>query len=108
MKCSAIDKDLASLDDRLTPRGSVMRKAFFLELGITLCILGVECLVLDKAILKKQKTETVASSAQSLFRPQESTPDPKELKPEDWHPWSLLSSGAVIILYSFSIPRRNS
>ena len=108
MKCSAIDKDRALLDDRLLPRGSVMWKAFFVALGITLCILGVECLVLDKAILKKQKTETVAACAQSLFRPQESTPDPKELKPEDWHPWSLLSSGAVIILYSFSIPRRNS
>ena len=85
-----------------------MWKAFFVALGITLCILGVECLVLDKAILKREKSETVSASAQSLFRPQEATLDPKELKPEDWHPWSLLSSGAVIILYSFSIPRRNS
>ena len=40
-----------------------------------------------------------------------STPNPrrapqKQIVPPPWAPWSLLSSGAVMCLYSFTIPRR--
>jgi hypothetical protein len=28
------------------------------------------------------------------------------IAPPDWAPWSLLSAGAVVMLYSFTIPRR--
>jgi hypothetical protein len=84
-----------------------MWRAFFVALGISLCILGVECLVLDKAVLKREQPETVAASAKTLFSTNEPILKNKELKPKDWHPWSLLSSGAVIILYSFSLPRRH-
>ena len=29
-----------------------------------------------------------------------------ELVPPDWVPWSLLGTGAVVMLYSFTIPQR--
>ena len=84
-----------------------MWRAFFVALGITLCILGVECLVLDKAVLKNQQPETVGTTAKTLFSSNDPILKNKELAPKDWHPWSLLSSGAVIILYSFSLPKRH-
>jgi hypothetical protein len=30
----------------------------------------------------------------------------KEVSPPAWAPWSLLSLGAVTLLYSFTIPKR--
>ena len=33
-------------------------------------------------------------------------PVKKELQPPEWAPWSFMGAGAVVLLYSFSIPRR--
>ena len=82
-----------------------MWRSLFLAAGIVLCILGAECLILDKAVLA-QKTDHPEQTASFFTSP--STPAPKEIKPPDWAPWSLLSGGAVVILYSYSIPRRNA
>ena len=30
----------------------------------------------------------------------------KVVTPPDWAPWSLMAGGAVVVLYSFTIPRR--
>jgi hypothetical protein len=30
----------------------------------------------------------------------------REVMPPDWVPWSLLGAGAVVMLYSFTIPQR--
>jgi len=59
-------------------------------------ILGVECLVIDKAVLTAAEpgAGTVGVVAS------------REVKPYEWAPWSLLSGGAIIIIYSFTIPRR--
>jgi hypothetical protein len=32
----------------------------------------------------------------------------KEITPPAWAPWSLMSFGAVTLLYSFTIPKRAS
>lgn len=66
-----------------------MWRAFFLAVGIYACILGAECLLIDKAVLA----------------PREGT-GREELVPPDWVSWSLLSAGAVTILYSFTLPQR--
>jgi hypothetical protein len=67
-----------------------MWRAFFLAVGVYAVILGVECLVIDKAILA----------------PTQGSPGRGEFMPPDWVSWSLLSAGAVTMLYSFTIPRR--
>ncbi len=82
-----------------------MWRALFLAVGIVLCILGVECLVLEKAVLAKDAEELPQQSVAFFTQPNE--PAAKEVKPPDWAPWSLLAGGAVVILYSYSIPRRN-
>jgi hypothetical protein len=71
-----------------------MWRSFFLALGAYCCLLGVEALALERAVLKVD-----AMNAQSTWR---------EIVPPDWAPWSLMGAGAVVMLYSFTIPQRVS
>lgn len=71
-----------------------MWRSLFLALGVTCCLLGVEALAIERAIVivpdkKNPKTYTQ-----------------KVVTPPDWAPWSLMAGGAVVVLYSFTIPRR--
>ena len=81
-----------------------MWRALFLALGIYACIFGAECLVVDSFVM----TNAAASSPPgqtSLF--QSSTPlaASRDWKPAEWAPWSLLSTGAIVILYSITLNR---
>ena len=78
-----------------------MWRALFLAVGITLCITGGEFLLIDKATLAKPAA--AATNSQGNGGQQA---DVRDFKPPEWAPWSLLSTGSVIILYSFTIPRR--
>ncbi len=66
-----------------------MWRSLFLAIGISCIIIGLEGLALDSATLKPWVTE-----------------GPRDINLDTWMPWSLLSSGAVVVLYSFTIPRR--
>ena len=81
-----------------------MWRACFLAVGITLVVWGVECLVIEKAVLAGEAKPAQAEYGALLAAPTQ--PSAREIKPPEWAPWSLLSSGAVVILYSFTIPRR--
>ena len=72
-----------------------MWRALFLGLGIFCCLLGVEALAIDKAILSGPRSGT---GGPQVIR--------REITPPPWAPWSLMSTGAVVVLYSFSIPKR--
>ena len=71
-----------------------MWRSLFLAFGAYTCLLGVEALAVEKAVLKKPPQGQVRLI------------DRDEIVPPDWAPWSLLASGAVVTLYSFTIPRR--
>jgi hypothetical protein len=71
-----------------------MWRAFFLAVGAYCCLLGVEALALDSAVLKPE------------VRGGQQVAPGKTISPPDWAPWSLMGAGAVVTLYSFSIPRR--
>ena len=66
-----------------------MWRAFFLACGASVLLLGLECLVVDDFVLAARE----GTGARAL-------------NPPDWAPWSLISGGAVTILYSFTIPQR--
>lgn len=71
-----------------------MWRALFLAIGVYCCLLGVEALALDQAVLKpKVRGGQVIAPA-------------RRITPPDWAPWSLMAGGAVVVLYSFTIPRR--
>jgi hypothetical protein len=71
-----------------------MWRSLFLALGAYTCLLGVEALAIDKAVFKKP-----ADGQPPII-------DREEIVPPEWAPWSLMASGAVVVLYSFTIPRR--
>ena len=80
-----------------------MWRAIFLAVGIFLVILGVECLGVEKIVLKAREDPPPPST------PWEQAPKegpPKTIAPKSWTPYSLLSTGAVVCLYSFTLPRR--
>ncbi len=68
-----------------------MWRALFLALGASSLLLGAEALFIDQAVLK---------------RPEGSATVQKIVDPPEWAPWSLMAGGAVVVLYSFTIPRR--
>jgi hypothetical protein len=68
-----------------------MWRSFFLAVGLCVFIVGLECLVIDDF----QVVGT--SGGRSVSR---------QFTPPDWAPWSLMSVGAVTVLYSFTIPQR--
>lgn len=65
-----------------------MWRSIFLALGIFTLILGLETLLIDSA--------TFANHGEGAH----------ELIPAEWAPWSLLSAGTVVILYSFTLPQK--
>ncbi len=69
-----------------------MFRSLFLALGVYSCLLGVEALAIDQAVLKKPEGQPTAQQ--------------KVIAPPDWAPWSLLGAGAVVVIYSFTIPKR--
>lgn len=79
-----------------------MAKAFFLALGLSLCLLGGECFVVEKAVLAaKSKPKSNGSS----FLAATPTQKKKVIKTPEWAPWTFLSAGAVIVLYSVTVGR---
>ena len=73
-------------------KGTLMWRSFFLAVGAYCCLLGVEALAVERAIVK-----VTPSQARSATR---------DVIPPDWAPWSLLGTGAVVVLYSFTLPQR--
>ena len=67
-----------------------MWRSLFLALGIFTLVLGLETLVVDSA--------TFASHGEPAAA--------REMIPAEWAPWSLLSAGTVVILYSFTLPQK--
>ena len=78
-----------------------MWRAIFLAIGIYLFILGVECLGVEKVILKKRQKAPVQAD-NSTFLSFEPAPAPQiNIVPPDYAPWSLMATGAIVFIYSF-------
>lgn len=73
-----------------------MWRALFVALGLSAVILGVECLVVEKAVLAQHDAKSTPQSAAVK----------RDFVPPDWAPWSLMSVGAVTMLYSVTLPKR--
>jgi len=89
-----------------------MLRSFFMAIGISLTILGGECLVIDKAVLVLPATKKEASSfrigSMSLKVPfTGSQPSKREVKPPEWAPWTLLAAGVAVSLFSLTVARES-
>jgi hypothetical protein len=76
----------------------------FLAIGVYLCILGAQCLAVEKVVLKiREQPRAVQNSLLS------DPPNPGSkitIVPPAYAPWSLMAFGSVVILYAFDLPRR--
>jgi hypothetical protein len=81
-----------------------MWRAIFLAIGIALCLLGLECVVVEKAVL----ADSVAPPAPILAADGTFTVPgtAREIEVREWMPFSFVGAGIVIILYTVTIPRR--
>lgn len=87
-----------------------MWRAFFLAIGVTLCLVGVECMVLDHAVLASsgQGERPAAPPLDyggygfAVDPPRSTVAESKTIEPPEWAPWSLLSCGAIVLLYSIT------
>ena len=77
----------------IVERKLAMWRAFFLALGAYCCLLGVEAMAVERAVLKVDPQSTQA-------------PRWREINPSKESPWIMMTSGAVVMLYSFTIPQR--
>ena len=88
-----------------------MWRAFFLAIAITFCLLGLECLVVDRVTLARPgQSEFTASMAYSdpFTDPVAAVPMQRTIEPADWAPWTLLALGAVTMLYAVTMRKGGS
>ncbi|MHB1036230.1 MAG: hypothetical protein ACYC35_15675 [Pirellulales bacterium] len=76
-----------------------MLRAFFVALGIYFCIVGVECMLVEKTVFVTHGDPAPGSLTESVGRA-------REVIVPDWVPWSLMSAGAVTMLYTVTVPKR--
>ncbi|MGA2067619.1 MAG: hypothetical protein ABSG86_21815 [Thermoguttaceae bacterium] len=80
-----------------------MWRALFLAIGLSLMILGLECLATERVYFRVHDAQPPATSL--VASAPQAGPE-KQFAPAPWMPWSFLSSGAVVFIYSFTIPRK--
>lgn len=84
-----------------------MWRAFFFAVGTMMVIVGVECLLIDSATFASEGQQTVQVRNGWFQQPQlMQVTTGKTVKPAEWIPWSLIASGAVVVLYAMTLPKR--
>lgn len=96
-----------------------MWRSLFLALGIFSLILGGETLVVDKYLMadSRKLPRIIQGNPQQANNPfqqvgyqnltgQVSRTPNRVVQTKDWMPWSLLATGAIIVLYTYSLPLR--
>ena len=89
-----------------------MWRAFFLAMGISACIFGAECLVVDHFVMADlpRPQQQVPAVNNSLFGQSTAIAAMKQpirtKRPPEWAPWTLMSTGAIVILYSITMNRQ--
>jgi hypothetical protein len=81
------------------PGSFAMWRSFFWSVGLFACVLGAQCLVVEKAVLPQTEPSTAARARAAAQK--------SEFEPPDWAPWSLFSFGAITLIYTVTIPNRS-
>lgn len=80
-----------------------MWRAFFIALGIMAIIVGFESLLIESANFYSDR----GSTAQEMLNPAAIAGQSTiTWEPKEWFPWLVLSVGALIVIYSFTLPKR--
>jgi hypothetical protein len=80
-----------------------MWRSVYCAIGIAALILGAEFLVIERATLTLPPENGAPSN--SLLSGFQQTVHSREFIPPEWAPWTLISFGAVTVLYATSVAR---
>ena len=80
-----------------------MWRAFFLGVGIFLVIVGAQCAVVEKAVLRIHDDPPPVLN---IFQSDPTVGPNKIIFTQPWWACSLMAAGSVTILYTFTISRR--
>ena len=92
-------------------------RALFLALGITMILLGSQLFFVEQVEIRQLRPATpntaanTGSAYDSAFQnasAQQPAPAPRTvtISRKEWMPWSLLAIGSIVVIYTFTIPRR--
>lgn len=82
-----------------------MWRSLFLAIGVYVALLGAQCLVVQRFVLTQQEV-VIQANIGILGEEKTKITRKKEVVPPPWAPWSLMSTGAITCIYSFTIPAR--
>jgi hypothetical protein len=80
-----------------------MWRTLFTAFGVFVFLLGAQCLVIDKFVMRSRVT-TVTTNW--MGNPETTTGPQREFVPTEWAPWSFMSGGAVVCLYAVAISNK--
>lgn len=80
-----------------------MLRSLFLAVGIMLIVVGVESMFIDSANLHAAAESSAASFNGSGGAPVAST---KSWQPGEKFPFAMLAVGAIVVVYSNTLPKR--
>lgn len=80
-----------------------MWRSLFLALGTMMIIIGVEAMLIDSATVYAAAESSAAEFMDPSGSPAVNT---KVIRPGEWTPWVILSVGAIVVLYAFTLPQR--
>lgn len=84
-----------------------MGRPLCFALGITAFLFGIECLILEKAVLKSRNEpefDPVAyTGLNALVGAESPLGSNKEFVPKEWMPWTLMGAGAVTMIYTSTL-----
>jgi hypothetical protein len=82
-----------------------MMRATFFSIGLFITLWGVSLLFVDKIVLSSREEAMRSQGFRGMFT-QMATPRQKVYDPPDWAAFSMLSIGAVTMLYSVALPKK--
>lgn len=83
-----------------------MWRSLFLAIGLTLLLLGLESIFVERAVLSNRFSKAVAPANDPDFELDPAAGpvrQKRDFAPPEWAPWSLISASAVVILYSITL-----
>ncbi|KAA5546041.1 hypothetical protein FYK55_03820 [Roseiconus nitratireducens] len=80
-----------------------MWRSLFIAFGIMAIIVGFESLIIESATFYSHRGSTPTEFFDPSSVPGQQT---KTWQPTEWFPWLVLSAGALIVIYSFTLPKR--
>lgn len=87
-----------------------MWRSFFISTGLAMCVLGAECMVVDRFVLADSITKSTPYMTTEEYTSWDAdlptTAKRRVFVPPEWAPWGLLSGGVMLVLYTASFRSR--